>query len=536
MDFQAPVSDILFALNRVADARSLPGWDEELASEILAQFARLAENTFAPLNASGDAEGCRLDNGRVRMPRGYREAYRQYAGQGWPGLVVPERWGGQGMPSALQAAITEVFAGANHPLQTVCDLVTPAVRAISASGTEAQADAWLPRLAAGEWLATMCLSEPDSGSDLGRIRTRATRDGSGWRISGEKIFVTGGDHDLGEGILHLVLARTGDQDSGSRGLSLFLVPSTDNEGRNNGVRAVRIEEKLGLHASPTCQLVFDNASADLLGAEGEGLKAMFPMMNQARIDVALQGIAHAARAGSIARDHAAQRRQGRLPSGGEPVTIDHHGDVRRMLDEQAVLVATGRALCYIAAVNSDRGDTPDLVDFLTPVCKFLGSESGVRAADLAIQVLGGYGYLRDYRVEQILRDARITPIYEGANGIHAMTLAVRLLRHKDGVAADAFEDWIDRLQPQAAGDVADALAGVRALWIDGRVKVHDSADPGGMANAFMQLTVTLARLGAWHMILAQSDTPGFPTGMAELAQGDIARLRAAARYWSELLT
>lgn len=535
MEFEAPVSDILFALNRVAGACSLPGWDEDLASEVLTQFARLAETSFAPLNASGDAEGCRLEQGRVRMPGGFREAYRAYADQGWPGLALPERYGGQGMPAALQAAVSEVFAGANHALQMICDLVTPASRAILGSGSEEQAGTWLPRLAAGQWLATMCLSEAGAGSDLSRIRTRAIREGQDWAISGEKIFVSGGDQDMSEGILHLVLARTGDAGSGSHGLSLFLCPSVGEDGKPNDINVIRIEDKLGLHAAPTCQLAFDGARAELLGHEGEGLRALFPMMNHARLDVALQGIAHAARASAIARSYAAERRQGRLPGGGPTVTIDRHGDVRRMLDEQQALVATGRALCYATAVILDRGEELDLVDFMTPVCKFLGAETGVRCSDLAIQVLGGYGYLREYAVEQIFRDVRITPIYEGANGIHAMTLAGRLLRRHDGIAATAFRSWIGKLGEAAQGEFGEAVAEVARLWSEARRNVLAEAEPGRMAHAFMQLTVSLARQGAWVMILAQAADSAFPKELAEIAHGDIARLRLAARYWAGLL-
>jgi len=534
-EFTAPTDEILFALNRVADAPSLPEWDQRLAAEVITQFARFAEAELAPLNAPGDAAGCRVVGGRVLTPNGFRRAYRSYAAQGWPGLGLPERWGGQGMPAALEGGVNEIFAGANHSLQMLCGLVAPAVRAMLACGTDAQLDRYLPLLSSGEWLATMCLSEPEAGSDLGRIRTRAVRSGAEWRITGEKIFVSGGDQDMSDGILHLVLARTGEQESGSRGLSLFLCPSQDGEEQVNEIHVSRIEEKFGLHASPTCQLTFDGARAELLGRENEGLEAIFPMMNHARIDVALQGIAHASQAAVIARAYAAERRQGRAPGGDSAVAIDQHGDVRRMLDEQQAMVTTGRALCYSALVSLDRGDNPGLVDFLTPVCKFFGSEAGIRSADLAIQVLGGYGYLREYRVEQILRDARITAIYEGTNGIQAMTLAGRLLRHQAGAAASAFGQWIGSLRKRASGEIAGALGDVSALWSEALRKVSDKADPGPEANAFMQLTVCLARLGAWQLILSHSGAEGFPPRLPELAQRDVPRLRLAARYWWGLI-
>jgi alkylation response protein AidB-like acyl-CoA dehydrogenase len=439
------------------------------------------------------------------------------------------------MPAALEGGVSEIFAAANHSLQMICGLVAPAARALLASGTDAQLDRYLPLLSSGEWLATMCLSEPEAGSDLGQIRTRAERSGTDWRITGEKIFVSGGDQDIRDGILHLDLARTGSEEGGGRGLSLFLCPSVEGEESLERIRVVRIEDKLGLHASPTCQLTFDGAHAELLGEENQGLEAIFPMMNHARIDVALQGIGHASQAAAIARRYAAERRQGRAPGTDSAVTIDEHGDVRRMLDEQSALVTTGRALCYTALVSLDRGDNPGLVDFLTPVCKFFGSEAGIRSADLAIQVLGGYGYLREYRVEQILRDARITALYEGTNGIQAMTLAGRLLRHRAGAAASAFGQWIGSLRKRASGEIAGALGDVSALWSEALRKVGDKADPGADADAFMQLTICLARLGAWQLILSHSGADDFPPRLAQLAQRDVRRLRLAARYWWGLI-
>jgi alkylation response protein AidB-like acyl-CoA dehydrogenase len=533
--FGAQTEEILFTINRVADASSLPDWDPDLAAEVLWQFARFAESEIAPLNGPGDEQGCAMAGDRVHMPTGFRSAYRKYAEQGWPGLALPQRWGGQEMPAVLEGGVTELFAAANHAFQMVCGLVGPAARSLMASGTDTQLNAYMPLLTSGEWLATMCLSEAGAGSDLGRIRTRAVRDGSDWRITGEKIFVSGGDQDMSEGILHLVLARTDDERSGSRGLSLFLCPSVHGMDRRNAIRVVRIEEKMGIHASPTCQLSFDGARAELIGNRNEGLGAIFPMMNHARVDVALQGIAHAAQAASIAQEYARERRQGRLPGEEQDVTIDEHGDVRRMLDEQQALVATGRTLCYCALVALDQGDNPNLVDFLTPVCKYFGSNSGIQAAQLGIQVLGGYGYLREYRVEQILRDARITALYEGTNGIQAMTLAGRLLRNRGGAAASAFGAWIGMLRKRASGEIAGALGDVSALWAEALRKVGALKDPGSVASAFMELTVCLARLGAWQLMLAQSDAEGFPRRLADLAGSDVIRLRHAARYWSGLI-
>lgn len=483
LPFEAPVEDILFSLEHVAGAGRLPGWDADLTREIVTQFARFAEGAVAPADEAADREGCVLENGRVRMPSGLVAAYADFAAQGWPALSLPEEAGGQGMSGPVAGAVTEIFAGASHALQMVVGLVPGAARTIAAFGTEAQKTLWLPRLASGEWLATMALTEPGAGSDLSDLRTRAQNG----RISGEKIFISGGDQNLTPRILHLVLARTGGE--GVKGLSLFLVPSHDETGAPMPVSVTRIEEKMGLHGSPTCQMLFDAAPGEMLGAEGEGLRVMFTMMNHARLDVSLQGVAHATRAGRIAAAYAATRRQGRA-------TIDQHADVRRMLDEMASLALGGRGLTHLALVELDLGDRPELVDFLTPVCKFFCTEAGIAAANLGIQVLGGYGYLREYRLDQVFRDARICAIYEGTNGIHAITLATRLLRHAGGAAAEAFAAFL--------ADVPEA----REVWCAARDQMLAAADPLPAADAFMRLTAEAALAEVWRRIAASGRCDG----------------------------
>lgn len=268
--FHAPTDDILFSLREVAGAGRLPDWDDDLAAEVIGAFATFAEERIAPLDETGDAEGCRLENGRVRMPSGFRDLYAELAEQGWQGLPVPEDYGGQGLGEAILAGVSEIFTGANHALQMVTSLAPGAVATLLRFGTEAQKAAWIPPLADGRWLSTMCLTEPGAGSDLSAIRTRARRDGDFWHIEGEKIFISGGDQDMSAGILHLVLARTGDAASGTRGLSLFACRSDLPDGARNAISVTRIEEKLGLHASPTCQLAFDGAIGELVGEDGGG--------------------------------------------------------------------------------------------------------------------------------------------------------------------------------------------------------------------------------------------------------------------------
>lgn len=485
--FAAPVDDILFSLRQVAGADRLPGWDGETCEALLRHFATFAETAIAPLNTVGDAAGCRVEGGRVKMPPGFREAYARLAADGWQGLRVPEDGGGAGADAVTAAAVSEVFSGACHALQMVCNLVPGAVAVLLRHGTAAQQAVWLPRLARGEVLATMCLTEPDAGSDLARIRCRGVRGPEGWRIEGEKIFISGGDQDLSEGILHLVLARTGGE--GVRGLSLFLVPAGEDR---NGVAVARIEAKLGLHASPTCHLLFQGSRAELVGQEGAGLAAMFAVMNHARLDVALQGVAHAARAHALAQAHAGARVQGRLPD-GRAARLADHADVRRMLDEQRALALGARAMVHVTLVELELGRRPALAEFLTPVCKVFGSEAGIRAADLGIQILGGYGYLDDYGMHQVWRDARITAIYEGANGIHARAHVARGLA---GAGAEAFADLIAELT-----DATDVLALLHD-WQGARARLMAMPDPLAEATAMMAMTgqvffrAVLARLDA----------------------------------------
>lgn len=487
-EFHAPVEDILFSLEHVARASRIPDWDGELAREVISHFAAFAEERIAPLNAPGDVEGCRLEDGRVRMPTGFGDVFRELAEQGWQGLAAPEEFGGQNLNVAINGAICEIFAGANHSLQMVAGLVPGAISTLLRFGSEDQQRRFIPPLIEGRWLATMALTEAGAGSDLSVIRTRAPREGDRWRIEGEKIFISGGDQDMSEGILHLVLARTGSMEDGSRGLSLFACPSHLADGSRNRISVLRIEEKLGLHASPTCQLAFDGAEAELVGEEGMGLKAMFALMNHARLDVALQGVAHAARGADLAQRYAAERRQGRDAS-GQPVTIDRHADVVRMIEEADAWAVGGRALVHLAMVEGSQPGGETFLSFMTPVCKWLCTEGGIRAADLAIQVMGGYGYLREYGAEQNWRDVRICAIYEGTNGIHALTNATRSLKSEGGAGAAAFAAFL-----RASGPELDDVA---RTWEEEARRVAASPAPAEEAHGFMRLTAMAAWRAAW---------------------------------------
>ncbi|MGY6706540.1 acyl-CoA dehydrogenase family protein [Roseinatronobacter sp.] len=526
--FSAPADDILWSLE-FAGAASIPDWDRDLTAEIVQHFAAFAQGRIAPLDEAGDKQGCRVKNGRVIMPDGFDVVFRELAGDGWQGLTAPEAFGGQGMGGAVHAAISEIFSGACHSLQMVTGLVPGAVRLLMHYGSADQQARFIPPLVSGEWLATMCLTEPGAGSDLSAIRTKAEDTAQGWQISGEKIFISGGDHNLSDNILHLVLARTGPD--GVKGLSLFACPAVLDGGARNAVTVTRIEEKMGLHASPTCQMAFDGAQGELIGAPGQGLAAMFTLMNHARLDVALQGVAHAARAHAVASSYAAQRVQGR-GADGQPVTLDQHADVRRMIDRADALALSARALTHSALVALETGNHA-LADFLTPVAKVCGSDAGTQAAELAVQVLGGYGYLHEYRVEQTYRDARICAIYEGTNGIHAATIATRGLSYNGGVQADAFAAWIGGIADDThSGSLAAALQDWTAL------REITSATPRDMAPAFMQVTIALAELGFWVRVCADDSAPArmraLATERSALLPGQVSHLAAQARIMAEL--
>lgn len=495
--YRAPVPDILFTLREIAGADQLPDWDESLWSEVAGAFAVFAENEIAPLNAPGDAQGCRIEDRRVLMPDGFPELYEQYANAGWQGMAVPEDLGGMGLPGLLQCAVSEIFSGANHSLQMVVNLVPGATSVLQKYGTREQQESLIPLLASGSHLASMCITEPGAGSDLSRIRCKATEVDGAWQISGEKIFISGGDQNLSEGIIHLVLASTGGE--GIRGLSLFACQSVLADGSRNRVSVERIEEKMGLHASPTCQLHFDGARAEIIGSPGDGLRCMFAMMNHARLDVALQGVAHASRAHAIASAYAAERLQG-TDSEGRAATIDQHVDVRQMLDDMAALALGCRAMAYTVLVLIESGEQRELVDFLTPVVKVFCTEAATTAAALGQQVLGGYGYLTEYGIDQIYRDARITAIYEGTNGIHAKSLLGRELARGEG--ADMFRALIGDCVNETSNE---KLEYALHMWDEARASVEAAGYPLGTARDFMQLTGNLLFMAQWARILECAD-------------------------------
>lgn len=526
IDYRSPVGDIVFALEYGAGAARLAGWDGELAGAVIAEAARLVDAEIAPLDPLADRGAVRLVDRRVVLAEPFVAAYRRFAEGGWPGLTAPRAHGGQEMPHVMWTAVSEMLSGACVGFQTMLALAQAGTRAIAAHASDTQKAAYLPRLASGEWLATMCLTEPQAGSDLGLVRTTAVpADDGSWRITGAKCLISGGDQNLAANVVHLVLARTEGAPAGTRGLALFLCPAVlPAGGRRNGVSVTRLEDKMGLHGSPTCQMAFDDAWAEIVGAPGEGMARMFTMMNAERLDVGIQGVGLMDVAGQRSRAYAAERRQGR--AGGEDGAgqINRHGDVRRMLLEQMALTGGCRVMNYRTAVELELDDGKRRADFLTPVCKAFSADSAVRAADLAIQVHGGYGYCREYRVEQVLRDARITPIYEGTNGIQAMTLVLRLLRIDNGACAAAFRADIADTGSGATGAMKARIEASLADWDRASAAITANPDPGAVAVAYLRLTGLLALAAAWSRLENAADSAPNPP-----------RVRAAAAFARDVL-
>lgn len=460
MQYSAPILEQRFVLQTVAkypglgELRVSEGSDAELVSSILTEAAKLATGVFAPLNRVGDQHGAVLIDGAVALPPGFKQAYTEYVQSGWASLGADEAYGGHGLPFQLTTAVLEQFTSANAALSLCLVLNHGVIEAISAHGSESQRDTYLKKLVSGEWTGTMNLTEPQAGSDVGALTTSAERNPDGsYRIKGQKIFITYGEHDLSENIIHLVLARSRGAPDGTKGISLFIVPkylpdALGNPGRSNDLQCVSIEHKLGIHASPTCTMSYgDNGDCVgfLLGEEQKGMRAMFTMMNHARVNIGLQGVALSERAYQGALAYARERVQS--ARFGAPscrrVRIIEHADVRRMLLTMKASTEAIRALTYLNATAVDRAHNQEdvasrraaqgLADLLTPITKAYATDVGVDMASLAIQVFGGMGYVEETGAAQHLRDARVAPIYEGTNGIQALDLVSRKLPQDDGI-------------------------------------------------------------------------------------------------------
>ncbi len=490
MGIAAPPEETAWLLHHVLGFDAMAEAD---TAAILQESTRMAAGVLAPLDREGDRIGARMAGSEVVVPPGFAEAFRSYAADGWVGIAAAAEHGGQGLPYSVALAAYEPVSGANMAFALCPMLTQDAIALLETHGTADQQQRLLAPMVTGQWTGTMCLTEPQAGSDLSAVRTRAAPDPKGYRITGTKIFITWGEHGMAENILHMVLARLPDAPAGSAGISLFAVPKRLADGSRNGVACMSLEHKLGIHASPTCVMQFEDALGELVGPPNRGLACMFAMMNAARLGVAMQGVASAERAFRRATEFAAAREQG-------GVAIVEHPDVRRMLWTMRALALGGRLLTLYAALNADM----PVGALLIPVAKAWATDAGVEAASLGVQVHGGMGFIEETGAAQHLRDARIAPIYEGTNGIQALTLLRRgLLRDQGAAIAELIAeieaaDYASPALLHAAEAARDAAAWLR--------RAEPRAAEAGAA-AFLQVIGTLVASWLCARVEARADAP-----------------------------
>ncbi len=557
MSFRAPVRDLAFSLVEAAGVERLigafPDFDLETMEAVLTAAGQFAEEVLSPINRSGDLQGAKYANGAVTAAPGYADAYRQFAAGGWTGLAAEADHGGAGLPKALELASYETFHAANMAFGLCPMLSIASIEALQTVGTERQKEIYLSKLVSGEWTGAMVLTEPHSGSDLGTLRATATPNGDGtYALSGQKIFITWGDHDASDNIVHLVLARLPDAPAGSKGISLFLAPKVllkedGSLGDRNAFRPVGIEHKLGIHASPTCVMAYEGATAELVGQPNQGLAHMFIMMNAARLAVGVEGVGIAERAYQQALTYALDRRQGRSAWSGEAsAPIFDHPDVRRMLAVAKARIEAARGICLSTAVAADLAKTAASPEerarfaayeaLMVPIAKAWSTDMACEVASVGVQIHGGMGFIEETGAAQHYRDARITPIYEGTNGIQAMDLTGRKLSGDGGAAArgliaeaaEAAESLRASTDPRIASTypylkAAATAAGLATGWLLER-KGAAPADVLAGSAAYLKLMgdmaggLMLARgaLGAARRLAAGEGDPVFLNGKIEL--------------------
>ncbi|MFT4251979.1 MAG: acyl-CoA dehydrogenase [Caulobacter sp.] len=550
MTFRAPVRDLAFALRHVAGfdqlADAYPEADADTVEAVLEAAGVFAAEVLAPINRQGDLVGAKLENGVVRSAPGFADAYKAFAEAGWTSLAAAPEHGGQGLPKALEIATLEMVQAANMAFGLCPMLSLGAIEALALHGTDRHKSVFLPKLVSGEWTGTMNLTEPQAGSDLAALTTMATPDGEGgWTISGQKIFITWGDHDASDNIVHLVLARTPDAPPGVKGVSLFLASKVlvDEDGKmgaRNDVRVGGLEHKLGIHGSPTCVMLFEGAKAELVGKLHQGVAHMFTMMNAARLQVGAQGVAIAERAYQQALNFSLERVQGRSAwTGAYPTRLFDHPDVRRTLLLMKAKIEAARGICLSTAVAADlaHAATDEAVrasaklreELLTPIAKAWSTDVGVEVASLGVQIHGGMGFIEETGAAQHYRDARITPIYEGTNGIQAIDLIGRKLGLADGQAiADLMDDIRDTIEALKAADASltpvasrleaalDAAASATAWLVERRAR----AMPDALSGATAYLKLLGDTVGGWML------AKGALAPQAEALRGQLLRVYA----------
>jgi alkylation response protein AidB-like acyl-CoA dehydrogenase len=496
-EYSAPVRDISFVLDSIVDIdaiASLPGYehvDADIIDGLLTESARFFDEVFAPTNVIGDAEGAVLVDGSVKTPAAFKPAWEKLVAAGWTAVTGQPEFGGHGFPGAVGAAVSEMMTASNLAFSLAPMLTGSAITLLERHGSDELRDAYLEKLISCEWTGTMVLTEPEAGSDVGALRAKATPNDDGtWTVTGTKIFITWGDHDLTDNIVHLVLARTPDAPPGTKGISMFLIPKyilneDGTPGVRNNVDVVSIEHKLGIHASPTCVLSFEGATGYMIGEENRGMRYMFTMMNKARLEVGLEGLAIAERAYQHAAAYAKVRMQGVAPGSEHISPIIDHADVRRMLMTMKAYTEAMRALIYDAMADDDRylkAETEDArqaagdrLALLTPIAKAWCTDRGVEVASIGVQVHGGMGFIEETGAAQFYRDARITPIYEGTNGIQALDLVMRKLPMNNGATVASYLDEIDGIDADLA-DAGEALASIRTHLANATLVVRKATD------------------------------------------------------------
>src|SRR3954469_16195296 len=525
--YTAPLKDMRFVLNELAglgEVAKLPGYEEatsDTVDAILEEASKFASEVLDPINYSGDQEGSVWKDGAVKTPKGFKEAYKQYVQGGWGALPFGPEWGGQGLPKLVATAVEEMLTASNMSF-SLCPLLTQgAIHALELCGSDELKRTYLGKMTQGAWTGTMNLTEPQAGSDLALARTKAEPPPGHYLISGQKIFITYGEHDMAENILHLVLARTPDAPEGVKGISLFLVPkflvkADGSLGERNAARCASIEHKLGIHASPTAVMVFEKAVGYLVGEENKGLSYMFVMMNAARFSVGLEGVAIAERAFQRAVAYARERLQGRdLVGGGKTVSIIHHPDVRRMLMLMKSQTEAMRALAYTTAAALDfasrvedseiRKKHQAFVDLMIPVVKGWCTETGIDVASLGVQIHGGMGFIEETGAAQYLRDARITTIYEGTTGIQAMDLVGRKIARDGGATARAWIAEVKKLDAALSGHPSirhNLMAGIQAVSDCVDFIVGEKNPNAAFAGAVPFLKLMGIVAGGWQMARA----------------------------------